>query len=294
MHPPVALARGRPHFADETAGASVLFRKMCRLFGFRSQSPSAVHRSLVGASNALRVQSRAHPDGWGIGWWSEEGPPQLVRSAGAAHAEPEFVRSAEQVRATSVIAHIRKASVGPVRLDNAHPFRWGPWLFAHNGTVAHFDRHRGAIERAIDPAFANVVVGDTDSARCFGLFLTRLSRLADPSGNVAMDALARALGETVHAIAAITDADAEVPSATTFLVGNGRLMLACRRGRTLWYAPHGGTSANDAVDRLIIASEHVCPSEPWIEVPHDGMIGVDGDLRLHRYHLADWQQRRSA
>jgi predicted glutamine amidotransferase len=68
---------------------------MCRLFGFRSRSPAAVHRSLVHADNALRVQSREHPDGWGIGWWPAEGKPQLVRSAGAAHAEAAFVQSAE-------------------------------------------------------------------------------------------------------------------------------------------------------------------------------------------------------
>lgn len=242
------------------------------------------------ADNALRVQSREHPDGWGIGWWSAEGNPLLVRSAGAAHAEAEFVQNAENVSATAVIAHIRKASVGPIHLDNAHPFRWGPWLFAHNGTVAHFDRHRSAIERAIDPAFADVVIGDTDSARCFGLFLTHLSRLADPSGNVAMEALARALGQTVHAVAGITDPGAEVPSATTFLVGNGRLMLACRRGRTLWYAPHLG-EAGGPVERITIASERVCPKEPWLEVPHDGMIGVDGDLRLHQFHLDDQRER---
>ena len=41
---------------------------MCRLFGFRSVIPSQVHQSLVGAENALMLQSDRHPDGWGVAW----------------------------------------------------------------------------------------------------------------------------------------------------------------------------------------------------------------------------------
>ena len=283
---------------------------MCRLFGFRSRSPSAVHHSLLRASNALQVQSRQHPDGWGIGWWPEANhAPNLARGAGAAFAEQEFARNAEHVAAAAVIAHVRKASVGPVTLDNAHPFRWGPWLFAHNGTVSRFAEHQAAIEAQIDPAFAPVVVGDTDSARCFAIFLSRLARLADPTADVEIETVARALAETVRTIAGITDPHAPEPSATTFLVGNGRLMLAFRRGLSLWFSTHKNRCAErdtcahlspaceappgDApVNHLIVASERISLEDVWLEVPMDGMIGVDGGLRLHRFELAQFERRR--
>ena len=42
---------------------------MCRLFGFRSVLRSQVHRSLRSADNALAVQSRVHPDGWGVAYY---------------------------------------------------------------------------------------------------------------------------------------------------------------------------------------------------------------------------------
>jgi len=284
---------------------------MCRLFGFRSRGPSAVHRSLLRAGNALRVQSREHPDGWGIGWWSDARlPPTLVRGAGAAWAEEAFARNAQLVSAAAVIAHVRKASVGPVTLENAHPFRWGRWLFAHNGTVSRFEDHRAAIEAAIDPAFAHVVTGDTDSARCFAIFLGRLARHADPAGAVEIATVARALAETVQTIAAITDATAPEPSATTFLVGNGELMLAFRRGRTLWYSTHkircaeratcsrfspaceAPSAAGARVNHLIVASERISVEDAWVEVPPDGMVGVDAEMRLHHFALADFEERQ--
>ncbi len=263
-------------------------------------------------NNALQVQSREHPDGWGIGWWGDDGAaPQLVRGAGAAYAEEAFTRHAEMVSSHAVLAHIRKASVGPVTLDNAHPFRWGPWLFAHNGTVTDFARHQARIEQEIDAAFAHVVIGDTDSARCFGIFLSRLARLTpDPTSDVPLATAARALAETVRTVSAITDPDAAVPSATTFLVGNGSLMLAIRRGRTLWYSTHKtrcperGTCARfgptceappaapgTEVNHMLIASERVSLEDAWIEVPVDGIVGVDAQMRLHRFQLGNWRKR---
>ena len=42
---------------------------MCRMFGFRSVLDSHVHRSLLGAENALALQAEHHPDGWGVAYY---------------------------------------------------------------------------------------------------------------------------------------------------------------------------------------------------------------------------------
>lgn len=274
---------------------------MCRLFGSRSRGPQPIDDSLLTGENALLVQSREHRDGWGIGWWENDTPaPRLERGPTAAFADEAFAAWARKVSAPAVLAHLRLASVGPVHLDNAHPFRHGSWLFAHNGTIAGFSGARGAIEAEIDPRFRSVIVGETDSVRCFGVFLTRLSMLADLEGNVALDAVARALGETVSIVAGLADPGQKEPSATTFLVGNGRLMLACRRGRTLFYSTDrtagskGEPASGETVERLLVASEPLSTSREWREVPLETMIGIDGDLRVHRFRMDDWAIKPSA
>ncbi len=129
---------------------------MCRLFGFRSAASERVHDALVLERNSLRQQSLEHPDGWGIASWQDGGLPQVARGLGAAHLDPEFERVSSAVQARTVLAHLRLASVGSVKLDNAHPFTHGRWAFAHNGTLHGFDRHRAAIEALIAPALPNL------------------------------------------------------------------------------------------------------------------------------------------
>ena len=107
----------------------MLRSSMCRVFGFRSAFPSAVHNSLVRARNALTVQSRQHPDGWGVAFFEEDGP-HLLRGTGPAFVDGDFTRAAGVVSARTVLAHVRKASAGGVKETNCHPFVRGPWAFA--------------------------------------------------------------------------------------------------------------------------------------------------------------------
>src|SRR5437867_2191134 len=124
---------------------------MCRLFGCRSRAVDAVSHELFHGANALRVQSREHPDGWGVGWY-EDGVPRVVRSLTPAHGDADFEKLSQFVSAQTVIAHVRKASVGRVAEENTHPFQRGPWLFAHNGTIPDWDRVRAPLEALIDPS----------------------------------------------------------------------------------------------------------------------------------------------
>src|SRR5438128_8982975 len=114
---------------------------MCRLFGCRTVTPGAVAHELLHGANALRIQSREHPDGWGLGWYVGR-VPQVVRSLTAAHGDEDFEEVSSFVTASTILAHIRKASIGRVALENTHPFEWGPWLFAHNGTVPEWEERR--------------------------------------------------------------------------------------------------------------------------------------------------------
>lgn len=149
---------------------------MCRLFGFRSAVPSRAHRSLLEAENALAVQAKMHPHGWGIGWFA--GEEVCVLKTGNAAAECDrFQAASRRLSSKTMVVHVRKATVGAIDHLNAHPFHYGRWLFAHNGTVFGMeDGLRAWMLEQIDEGFAPLILGDTDSET---LFYYLLSALAD-------------------------------------------------------------------------------------------------------------------
>ncbi|HEY5598278.1 MAG TPA: class II glutamine amidotransferase, partial [Kiloniellales bacterium] len=121
---------------------------MCRLYGFRANEPTRVECSLVYAQNALMAQSRkdlegqTHGHGWGVAEHPDGGVPFVEKQAWAAYHGEQFKKTAARVYSKTVIAHVRRATVGPPGLENTHPFVHGAWLFAHNGTVPNFARVR--------------------------------------------------------------------------------------------------------------------------------------------------------
>jgi len=265
---------------------------MCRLYGLRSKAPLPVHRHLVGEDNSLRVQSHEHKDGWGIAHYSKKRVPLIQHGLQPAHLDPAFESASQAVSSRAVVAHLRLASVGSVAPLNAHPFTYGAWTFAHNGTLLDFAKHRSAIEEGISPQFRKLLKGDTDSERCFYFFLSRLSDLDGIHGRPEASKVARALAQTTGALSRLTHvAGAEKPSSMNFLVTNGEVMVASRSRKSLFYSVGGPPPAvGKSVDRLIIASEALSKAEPWHEVPESTAVAVDGDLVFHRWTLAELQQ----
>jgi glutamine amidotransferase len=250
---------------------------MCRLFGQHAHPDFDPCEPLCSAENALRFQSHAHPHGWGIGWY-EAGRPRVRRGVLPAHADADFLHAAQAARSRIVVAHVREASVGTVAAANTHPFAHGPWLFAHNGTVAGFrrlPRVREAIEAAIAPSLRAEIRGETDSEVCFLLFLSRLPPRAR-SGGASLGEVRRALAETTGIVSRIADARGRPPSALNFLVSDGRLLAACRRGRTLHAASDAGPRHAFAV-----ASERIGEAA-WQEVPEGGFVGTEDGARVVR------------
>jgi predicted glutamine amidotransferase len=254
---------------------------MCRLFGQHAHPDFDRCEPLCTARNALRFQSHAHPHGWGIGWY-ERGRPHVRRGLLPAHADGGFVRAAREARSRIVIAHVRDASVGPVTRENTHPFVHGPWLFAHNGTLARFKkvrRVRDALEDAIAPPLREALRGDTDSERLFHLFLTCLpARIR--GGGATLGEVHRALAEATEIASRIADAPGATPSSLNFVVSDGRILAACRRGRPL----HAATGAG-ARQAFVVASERIGEGA-WEEIPEGGFVGTDDGARLVRAPLA--------
>ncbi len=198
----------------------------------------------------------------------------------AAHADEDFVRAGRSARSRIVLAHVRDASVGRVALENTHPFVEGRWVFAHNGTVARYRRSRSvreALLAAISPARRERLRGQTDSERCFQIFLSRLD-LRRGRGRASLSDVRTALAETVALVQAIADRG-EVHSTLNFLVSDGRLLCACRHGKPL----HVSATAGDG-HLFAVASEPIGRSG-WEAVPEGGFVGIDGSLHLLRAPL---------
>lgn len=266
---------------------------MCRLFGFRSNVASTVHPALVMEQNSLRVQSVEHKDGWGIAYYEGE-LPEVARGIGPAHGDPEFERVSSKLSSHAVLAHVRLASVGRIHVLNNHPFIHGKWAFAHNGTVRDFAVHRTLLEAAIDRDLREELKGDTDSERCFYLFLTRLRELTH-GHEPAADDVARALAQVTHFVTRITDRpDDEKPTSLNFLVTDGNIMVGSRLNRTLFFSerkqqlPHAERPPeNTRLDSIVIASERLEQQSHWHEVPERTMVGVGPRLTLRFWRTDD-------
>jgi glutamine amidotransferase len=275
---------------------------MCRLFGFRSVIPSQVHRSLVNADNALIAQSERHPDGWGVAYYVDDAP-HVTRSADSALTDHLFRRVSGVVSSQTVLAHVRKATVGERNVLNCHPFQYGRWTFAHNGEIPAFERCKGAIEEMVSPRLRPFILGDTDSERIFFLFLTHLSEQAPLSQRLGIDVVAAALGRTVSTVRALADgAGAPSPSLLTLMVTDGVTMAAVRWGKELYWSTHKGRcgdrdscahfadvceapSLTGFVNHLIMSSEPVIDDNVWEAFREGEILGVDWRMRVSRHFV---------
>ncbi|NNB86953.1 class II glutamine amidotransferase [Corallococcus sp. AB032C] len=270
---------------------------MCRLFGFRSAVPAAVHTALVTERNSLLIQSREHKDGWGIATYGQESSPLVAHGVGPAHCDPDFERVSSQVSARTVVAHIRLASVGAVELRNSHPFHFGRWSFVHNGTLREFAKHKATVEGLIHPELRVNIKGTTDSERCFYLFLSRLSARGPLDGTVSVEAMAQALAETMTLVSTLTDVpgsrEPKERSAMNFLVTDGEAMVATRRNRTLFISsgisgcPEALRTPNTGVplQQFLVSSESLCGGPHWVPVDEEDVVGVDSRLTFHRWKV---------
>jgi len=124
---------------------------------------------------SLHARMGAEPtngDGFGLGWYDDDGQPALYRSEAPAWSDPNLRELAAHVTSHAFFVHVRAAIGSPVQQTNCHPFRHGRWLFVHNGYVADFPRLRRDLMLALDAERFADVHGSTDTEVLFQLALT--------------------------------------------------------------------------------------------------------------------------
>jgi|GEM_PF-498319 len=246
---------------------------MCRMLAVRSADRGVRRDVLLGFQmQAARSfngpeADRSHGDGWGIAGTLIQEMAHAGRSPLDASKDPEYRRAVERSETVPgdrfLLAHVRNASAGSVRLENSHPFVRAGWAFAHNGTVHGVEAPAGMTPQ-----------GETDSEKFFLHILHDFERTGD---------MARSIRQVLPRLAA-----KHSHSSLTFLLTDGRTLYALRRVgpdvdecgtrecQLEYYAlGHGRYQGADVVTQepqLFAGIEH------WSELP-DGtllVLGPDG------------------
>jgi glutamine amidotransferase len=265
---------------------------MCRLYALRASEPTRVECNLVHAQNALMAQSRGdeeglmHGHGWGVADYPD-GLPMVERQTWAAFKGEHFAKKAARVYARTVIAHVRRATVGPPAMENTHPFVHGRWIFAHNGTVPNFAAVRDLMLDDIDPTHRAEIHGTTDSEHVFRYLMSLWA--ANPQTDL-LETLRIGLNQVVDWCRSV---DAGAPIGLNVILTDGDNVVGSRLGRSLWFLERDGVFICDicgkphthhdpkAVYRSAeVASERITSEPGWKGVPEASVFSIDRDYRF--------------
>jgi predicted glutamine amidotransferase len=178
-------------------------RAMCRWLAY-SGDPIPIEWLVLQPTNSLVDQSlhsrmgatTTNGDGFGVGWYDGVNErPGVYRSVHPAWNDRNLRELVEHVSSPYFFAHIRASTGTAVQETNTHPFRYGRWLFMHNGVVREFPRIRRDLMLAIAPELIPALEGSTDSEV---LFLLALTFGLEQDAVTALERMAGFVEETGH------------------------------------------------------------------------------------------------
>ena len=260
---------------------------MCRLFGMSGgDEPVQATFWLLEAPDSLAEQSRREPDGTGLGAFTADGQPEVVKQPLAAYEDQAFAREARSVTSRTFVAHVRYASTGGLELKNTHPFEQRGRIFAHNGVIGDL----GTLERELGDQMS-LVGGDTDSERYFALITREIERTGDVGEGIASAARWVAANLPVFAINCVLITASDVwalryPDVHELHVlerqaggptGSRHLEHASARGSIR--VRSGAMASRPAV---VVATERMDEDAGWREMEAGELLHVDGSLNVTR------------
>ena len=272
---------------------------MCRWLAY-SGSPILLDELLLKTDHSLIDQSlharlgveTTNGDGFGVGWYGARTErPAVFRSVEPAWNDRNLREVAGHVESPLFLAHIRASTGTAVQQTNCHPFRYGRWLWVHNGLVNDFGRVKRELTLAVDESLYPYMEGSTDSELLFYLALT-LGLEEDPPG--AVEQMVGLVEEVGHRHGT------EHPIQMTIATTDGKSVWAFRyssegKSRSLYYSNDVRTVRQLHPERLrlheLSDETRIIVSEPlvelagaWTEVP-ESSYGVvqEGEDELHAF-----------
>lgn len=142
---------------------------------------NAKHNLIDQSMSSRSAETPTNADGFGVGWYGKHSRPGLYRSIRPAWNDFNLRDLTENIESHLFLAHVRATSLATVQETNCHPFRYGNWLFVHNGEVFEIEKYHRELLMAVDPKYFGNILGSTDSELMFHLALT-YGLETDPTG----------------------------------------------------------------------------------------------------------------
>jgi len=262
---------------------------MCRWMAYSGNSLpietlllDAPHNLIDQSMAATSGRSHLNGDGFGLGWYGARASPGLYHTIRPAWNDSNLRDLAAHIDSHLYLAHVRATSSATVQETNCHPFRYGDWLFVHNGEIAGIDRVRRDLLMAVDPALFGNIFGSTDSEIMFHLALTFGLQDDPPAGLARMvglvEEVARAHGidEAMWMTVGVSDGTS-VWAARYSSDGDAPTLYHSRDVKDLKLLHPDSASILGAHARAIVSEPLGDVMENWVEVPQGTSVHVEGD-----------------
>jgi predicted glutamine amidotransferase len=240
---------------------------------------NAKHNLIDQSLTSKSAETPTNADGFGVGWYGIHSRPGLFRSIRPAWNDFNLHDLADNIESPLFLAHVRATSMATVQETNCHPFRYGNWLFVHNGEIFEIEKMRRDLLVAVGPEFFNNILGTTDSELMFHLALTFGLEKDPPHALARMAGFIEKVGR-----------DHGVPESLwmTLGVSDGNTLYAVRyasdnNAPTLYHSAdiQDVYKINPAAEGLFGSSARAIVSEPvgiyaemWAQVPQSTLLTV--------------------
>jgi predicted glutamine amidotransferase len=246
---------------------------MSRLFGAITKAAVSFSITIPPVTPAGRGMH-----GWGIACYHQNIP--AIQKGKRTTLDPVTNQSVGfTVTSTIIVSHIRFATSGGITAENAHPFEFSSWVFAHSGTV-----NREKLIGLLKPPYNQNYQSDpVDSEVYFRFLLQSMKEQGEIAG------LKQALGKI------------EGREGATFLLSDGQTLYAFSSGIPLYWlywheqqafsgsSPTTGAiyaSAHLATQPAVIVSSDRLSQDNWKVMDQRELIIVRKNLQYEVYRVA--------
>ena len=258
---------------------------MTRMFGFIGNRADVGARVLELHPSVLQVHPQAdHPVGWGVGFY-QSGEVLLRRRPLDERSEIDLSEVVNSLRTDVLVGHVRKPTVGNLRTENTHPFRYRQWLFAATSTVPKFEQLRDRVLESQPEFLRRNVRGDTDTECLLYLFLSFLhdaGHLADD--RVAPDHVRQALRASLSLVDRLTAEVGGAGQQGNVLLTNGEHLYGVHRDGTFGYRVLEGKADVEALlDDEDLRQQRI----PSVENTHFSLVATDMERLPERWERVE-------
>jgi predicted glutamine amidotransferase len=265
---------------------------MCRLLAYTGD-PIFLENLVVKPQRSLVRQSMqadeakvtTNGDGFGLGWYTGDvnhETPAIYREVTPAWSDENLLSLCAAVRSPLFFAHVRATTGTSVARHNCHPFRYGKYLFMHNGQIGDYAKVRRELESSLPDHLYVHRKGATDSELMFLLIMANIESGATPV------AATESMLSSVRAM--MNERAITTPLRFAAVLSDAKSLFVFRyssdyKPPTMYFSPcEGGTVV--ASEPLQDRASPTCPL--WTAVGPDMAVTVCGnDVKQERITVED-------